>query len=206
LGIYQIPTEAGGGHLVQPRVIAQTVEIERAVIRIEGGQWSIEKDINQKEEVAISKRRVKISEQQFFDDVTLTNPQKEELRKFFDRSLAIGLFIKPGDNSLMLKYTLADNEYTFGVFRKNGSFQNFGIALVTSGIGHPEIGENYLEGLSVLLKDTYVHKDTNKFQWTVKKKNGQPVPIAECLGVTDKWLQLIEKTIDELNEIQENLA
>ena len=37
-GMFQLPEELGKGYLVLPRVVAQTIEIERAVIRIEDGK------------------------------------------------------------------------------------------------------------------------------------------------------------------------
>ena len=38
LAMYSLPESTGGGHLVLPRVVAQTLEVERAVIRIEEGR------------------------------------------------------------------------------------------------------------------------------------------------------------------------
>jgi hypothetical protein len=202
MAIYDLPPEAGGGHLVQPRVIVQTVEVERAIIRIEGGQWSSKAVSVREETTASSKRRTKVSEQQFFEDVALQDKDKESLHSFLEKARNLGLNTQSGDKSLKLKFAVGDDEHTFGVFRINGTFQNYGIALTTSEIGHPEIGENYLNRLAALLDNTYVYKGINKFQWTVKKKDNQPVSIIECLAITDEWLQLIEETINYLFDVQ----
>ena len=49
-----------------------------------------------------------------------------------------------------------------------------------------------------------VYYSPNKWVWTVKKGNNQEVTIADYLAVQDKWLAIIQETIDQLLKAQEN--
>ncbi len=51
-----------------------------------------------------------------------------------------------------------------------------------------------------------VAKPANKWIWTVKKGNNQEVTIAACLAVQDKWLAIIQDTVDQLLKAQEKGA
>jgi hypothetical protein len=202
-GIYQLPEENGSGYLVQPRIIARTVEIERAVIRIEDGK--IVADVPVKPEGA-SDKRTKISEQAFFDVLAEVDANTARgLQEFFSRVREKGLEIQPGQNSMKMKLITNDNELNLGTFNSDGSFQNFALAKVTEDMGYPEIGENYLSRLAALLGG-YVNKNTVRWRWAVKKDRGRNPTINECLAVQDKWLKLIEETITEIDKVQNHQA
>jgi len=199
VGIFQLPEELGEGYLIYPRVLAQTVVIERAVIRVEEGKWVAEMII-EPENRNVS-RRSKISEEAFFEELE-NRAMAQELRQFFDNLLQIGLILQPGQNSMKIKYTVGDTEFNLGTFNTNSTFQNYGIAAVTQQIGYPDIGEEYLHELASLFQDGFVSNTTpNKFRWTVKKKNNQYFTLAECLAVQDQWLELIQKTIARIDEV-----
>jgi len=201
VGIFRLPETFGNGYLALPRVVAQTVEIERAVIRIEQGRVIAEPPAAGGTKPGT---RTKISEQVFYEELAKVEPKTaRELQMFFDKAKGLGLYVEPGDNSMKLKFVSGDIELNFGVFRKDGSFQNYRIALMTERIGHPEIGETYLTRLASLFEGGYVQKPANKFIWTVKKGNNQNVTIVEVLAVQDKWLEIIQETIDELLKAQE---
>ena len=180
VGVFRVPPDFGTGYFVQPRVIAQTIEIERAVVRIEDGKLVVESLSVQGEKPSARPKRTKISEQQFYDVVEVDKKTVKDLASFLERARGMGLTVQPGQNSLMLKYELGDKEFNFGVFKTDGSFQNYGIAASTDKIGHPEIGEAYLNKLASLLENAYVYKSSDRFLWTVKKRSNQYPTIPEC--------------------------
>jgi len=205
VAIFQMPSHVGSGHLVLPRVVAQTVEVERAVIRIEDGKLVVEPtpEPSLGPGGKASPPRTKISEQVFYEKLAETDrPTSNELRSVLDGAKRMGWSVDPGKNSQMLKFKSGDVELNFGVFRTDGSFQNATIAGMTDRIGHREIGETYLTRLASLL-DGRVDKSKNIFFWTVKKSDGSNLKIAEVLAVRDKWLEIIQDTIDQLLKAQE---
>ncbi len=103
----------------------------------------------------------------------------------------------------MLKLSIEDIEYNLGTFKKNGTIRNYRIASYTERFGYPEIGEKYLEQLASLFEGGYVDKPSNKFAWTIKKRNNQYVTIAEVLAVQDRWFEIIRDTTNKLLAVQE---
>lgn len=204
IGIFRIPENSANAYLALPRIIAKTVEIERAVIRIEEG--NIVAELPPAEGTKTGTRRT-ISEQAFYEELAKADPRaSRELQEFLDRAKELGLYVEPGDNSLKLKFVSGDVELNLGVFRKDGTFQNYRIALMTERLGHPEIGEAYLTRLALLFQGAHVQKGANKFTWTVKKQNNQPLTIGEVLAVRTRWLEIIQDTISELSKVQEKDA
>lgn len=201
MGVFQLPKEIGEGFLVHPRLVTRTVEIERAVIRIEDGKLVAEMPPTLTP--TPGGKRTTITEQVFYEN--LDPKTAKALQEFFDKalSLGIGLEIDPGQSSLMLKLSIGDKEYNLGTFKQNGTFRNYHIARYTETFGYPEIIEKYLEQLASLFEGGYVDKPSNKFQWTVKKQNNQFITIAEVLAVQDRWLEIIRDTTNKLLAVQE---
>lgn len=204
MGIFQLPKEVGLGYLVHPRLVMRTVEIERAVIRIEDGKLVSEMPEPVKPLDPLSgRKRTTISEQVFYEN--LDPKTGKMLPEFFNKalSLGIGLEVDAGQGSLMLKLSIEDKEYNLGTFRQNGLFRNYRIASYTDRFGYPEIGEQYLERLASLIEGGYVDKPHNKFVWTVKKRANRFATIAEILDVQDRWLEIIRDTANKLLAVQE---
>ncbi len=201
IAIFRLPEQIGGGHLVLPRVVAQTVEVERSVIRIEEGRIVAELPA---EEGTKPGARTKISEQAFYERLAEIDARtSEDLRLFLDRAKKSNLFVEPGQNSLMLKFISDEIELNFGIFRTNGEFWNKRIAHLTERFGHPEIGETYLTRLAALIPTGYLYRTPNKWRWTVKKGDNEIATIRDVLNVQDKWLELIQDTINKLQDVQD---
>lgn len=204
ISIFELPKEVGTGYLVHPRLVTRTIEIERAVIRLESAHLIAELPASlDGKESQTTRKRTTISEQVFYESL---NPKTSKaLQGFFDRAtgLGIGLEKEPGQDSLMLKLLIGDKEYNLGAFKKNGTFRNYRIANYTQRFGYPEIGEEYLDRLASLFEGGYVDKPTNRFVWTVKKNKNQLITIDEILSVQDKWLELIRNTANKLLALQD---
>jgi hypothetical protein len=196
--IFHFPESLTYGYIVHPRVLTQTVEIERAVIRIEEGTWNAE--MAPESDNNLYSRRRKISEEVFFEELE-NRPAGEELRSFFSKLSQVGLTLQPGQYSINVKYIHGDREFNLGTFKTNGLFQNYNIAYITQQIGYPEIGEEYLEKLAPLFQDGSVYEPTSRFQWTIKKKDNQYFSVEEILAVQEKWLNIIQRTITRIDEI-----
>lgn len=204
ISVFHLPEKLGEGYLVHPRLVTRTVEIERAVIRIEDTKIVAEMPTEMqtiKRSLTTTTRRTTISEQAFYESLATDAATARALRLFLDkaRSSDSALQVEAGKGSLMLKFSTTDKEFNLGTFKQNGIFRNYGIAKTSEEIGHPEIGESYLEQLASLFEGGYVEKPAGKpFRWTVKKAGNQYVTIAECLAFQDRWLEMIRETIDKL--------
>jgi len=203
LGVFQLPDEIGKGYVVHPRIIAKTVEIERAIVRIDDGKIVAEPLPTGKNGTIA--RRTQISEQVFYENVQIDSGMVLKLKAFFEKAKNNGLIIQPGQNSMQLRSNLYD--INFGVFRTAGDFWNCGIAYTTNELGFPQIGENYLNRLANLFPGGYVLKTPDRFYWTVKVRVGNRLlTIAEVLAVQDQWLNIIQETLKELARIPEQTS
>lgn len=190
-------------YIVQPFVLARTLEIERAVIRIEGDGISAQPVTVVRQGDKNSPRATTTSEQIFFENLKLDSSIKERLRHFLSKATAQGLYAEPGknSNSLMLKSEIED--LNLGIFTTSNELYNTGIASKTFDLGCPVVGENYLKKFAALFPDAFVEQSKpNRFFWTVKKQN-RKLNIEEVLVVQDQWLKLIAETLDEFTKAQE---
>jgi hypothetical protein len=200
ISLFHLPKDVGEGFLVQPRVIAQTLEIERAVVRVEGGKIFAETPPKQITKSSSGARRTKISEQIFFENLEeIDRKMASDLRTFFDKAQDIGFVITQGQSAMFLKS--ADETFNFATFTKDGNFKNYAIASHTENLGYPEIGEQYLEQLASLFDNAYVDKAKRKFNWTIKAGKNQPLLISEFLTQQDSALKIFEDTLNELNDM-----
>src|SRR5437588_7148690 len=81
-----MPNDAAG-HLVLPRVVAQKVEIERAVVRIIDGRIIAESTSEPPTKPGTAVARTKISEQVFYEKLAEMDPlTSNKLRTFLDKA------------------------------------------------------------------------------------------------------------------------
>ncbi len=198
-GVFRLPSQKEE-YIVQSRLVTQTIEVERAVFRIEDNQ--IVSDAPIASESTHNRKRTKVSEQVFFEKLNIDATTKASLRSFLEKAQNVGLYVEPGQNSVKLKSSLYD--INFGLFKTNGEFYNCGITSTTEEMGQPQIGEDYLRQLAELLDNGFVKPSDNRFWWTVRikmKKGDRYATAAEVLGVQDKWLKVIQKTLDRISKL-----
>ncbi len=84
MGFFQLPKEIGEGYLVHPRLVTRTVEIGRAVIRIEDGKLIVDMPPTPPTPGA---KRTTITEQVFYENL---DPKiAKALQEFFDKALSL---------------------------------------------------------------------------------------------------------------------
>ncbi len=199
INVYQLPEALGASKLVAPRVLARTVEIERAVVRLEEGQLVGAPAVSQSVVTSgTTGRRTTITEQHFYEALDQLDPElSAQVQAFLVKTGELGLIIDFGSAYLMIK--TPDKQFNFGGFSPAGHMRNFGIAQKTEELGLGPIGEQYLDQLAALLSDASVNKTPGKFDWTVEKMDGSYVPITDCMAVQAEWLTLIEQTLVRIN-------
>lgn len=197
--VYQLPETVSQARLVLPRVLARTVEIERAVVRIEEGRLVTTTPELQKSPPTISRRRTTITEQYFYEALDRIDPNLSgQVKAFLVKTGELGLIVDPTAAYLMIR--TPDKQLNFGGLSPAGYLRNYGIAQKTEELGLGAIGEHYLDQLAALLPDATVNKIPGKFDWSVEKKDGSAVSLTECMAVQTEWLALIEKTLKQITQ------
>lgn len=199
--VFELPEILGKGFLVHPRIIARTVEIERTIIRLEHESMVSESLALETKSRSAGGTRIKITEEEFYKDLKIADPSAVELLPgFIEKCKDLGFYMKFGDSSLMLHWdNSSDYNFNFATFRKDGKIHTNYFLEKTDRIGHREIGEQYLERLASLI-DGEVIKSGNLWVWHVKKNNDLPT-ISETLKKEEEWLELIQETVERINQV-----
>ena len=192
--VYRLPSNDDSRVLVQPRILCRTVEVERLVVRVEGASIVVEPPKTPKDE----SKRTRISEQVFYETVKAEKADDvKALKEFFGSVGRLGLVAEPGDKSLKLKSE--DGQFTFAVFNLNGTVQNFSLALRGRELGIERLVDAYYDAFAELFPDGNVDRSSGPFRWTVRRA-GQPLTLADCMQVRDRWFDLLERTIGEIHQ------
>ena len=193
LGLIELPVYENKEEkelIITPRILAKTKEIERIIYRI--SEKSIEED-NLPEQA--EEKSQTISEKVYFEQLkkNIGTEKMKEVEQFL-ATLYSQYNIKPslgGKTRATINLRLP-NDYNFGVIYDNGTFRFF--------------GKNYASGQPL---HQYMHKLADivngQFAWScIKKADGKWVNILDLLEVKDKWIAILEETIEEIYKLEEN--
>ena len=191
-------------YVVQPRILANSYSIERAVIRVDQqGTVLVEQPAQEnKARGAPAGKRTTISEEQFYEELaTATNRQvATELNEFTDRLSKIDVNPSFGSSSLNLRwFPESTQKMNFGSIRKNGTVDTDPANWVPTKIGRPEIGERYQDALKEILGGKVLKaKNGTGFTIRVVRPDNIFFTLGDFLTVKDQWFDLIVRTQDEL--------
>jgi len=197
----------GSGVLVQPGVLLQTIEVERAVVRLEGerlmaggpgssaGTWDLAST------PASRPRRRTVSLQVFLERFAAETDAEvaARLEGFLDRATDLGLDIDFGTGTIILRFEREGVTMNFGIFRADGRFENRGAANVKGPKGEP-IGLGYVEGLASLFGGFVVKKSDNPWHWAARNVDGSRLWIEQLLDREEDVLRVMELAVRELED------
>ncbi|MCY4498111.1 MAG: hypothetical protein OXC14_12570 [Rhodospirillaceae bacterium] len=199
LAMFELPAEnTPGGLIVEPRILARTVEIERAIVRRADSGVVVEEPASPKGKQAV--RRITVDE--FYNEVgKLDAALPDRLRRFFGRVEDLGLNLTSGDTYLELSWRRLDgNVVRFGRLYASGRLDTAYIARAAEKYGDVDVGVKYLEALCDLIPNSSVKKERDTHLWRVVVNGGTP-GFALALRRTDDWVDAIERTMDAFNRL-----
>ncbi|MCF6312019.1 MAG: hypothetical protein L3J39_06170 [Verrucomicrobiales bacterium] len=193
IDVFRTAVSKAESWVIIPTVQAKTVEIERAVIRIEENAsigaiaTPTSKQISTNPK---SRRRGAITEQVFFERLAESAPtQIRALKELLSQLESRQIDIEPGASSLLIKAT--DAKFIFVIINTQGQIKSFGM-------GGTELGEKYIARLARLFSDGKVQESKNKAYWSVRDSEGNLFEIEEFLKHAESWLSLVDEILDEI--------
>jgi hypothetical protein len=192
--LYKLNHNERSSILIQPRIIAKTVEVERAVIKIEGDATKIRASLSSPDKKAAktgsASRRGTITEQVFFEEIEEEFPGlSEQLKMLFQSAEQRGLLLDAGSSAMMIKSP--DKQFNFLAFQRDGTIRNYGC-------GSSKLGRAYMQKLAELFDDTIVYEASNGFHSTVKNGDDTYLNVRDILGKQQQWFTLIDSVQSEL--------
>ena len=166
--------------LVQPRVLAKTVELGRLIVRAEPGVV-IESESRTPEKV--TKTQPTLTEAILIEEIAGTSDLSHQLRELFTRLREEGFRLEPLKTGLKV---IPDGfKLNLLVWERQGTVRNYGC-------GDSDLGRSYLERLAALLPDAMVTAPKSPWESTVAHADGSPIRTEEMIAIAESWLDLIK--------------
>ena len=198
LGLWRAP---GGEVLVTPRVVARTVQIERAVVRLEAGMSAAAPGASRIEPVAASASAPRtLTEAAFDEELEKHAPGlAPRLRAFVASLEPLGVY---GDlkASLLLKAPLADGRATsLATIDTQGRVFTDGVPAAAMALGRLDLADAYKAALAAALPGGAVQA-TGKVMGVRLVVDGRTPTLAQLIDHSDAWAAAISDYLHGLQE------
>jgi hypothetical protein len=195
LAMFELPARAG--YLVQPRVLARTLNIERGIVTVDEMASIARIEMPIAPTGGPKVRRTTISEEKFFEELSSSDAQlPERLRAFLDEIEQLGIQPVYGQSSLILRWQ-PDETHKFNlgnVNTKGEVWTNFNWR--PESIGRLDLSHRYLERLADLVVGGFVDRTRKPANWYAAAKGGGPVRLSDLLDKPSEWRAAIEEFIE----------
>ena len=194
---------------IQPRVLARTREVTRAVVEIRGSIAPSQVQVTIPDEKSSTPgiRKI-ISEEEFFGELSQSiKPEFIELvRWVLDEAPKHDIEVKWADFGVTFRYydNITSNLFSFGTFHRGGLFRNTQRLIrqcEKAGISR-QIARDYLDGLAKLIPGSRRVKTPTS---EVLKLNGKWPPIVLLLSNKELWFNLIDETLEDIRKALEDV-
>jgi len=203
LGLIEVAIFHAPDHslIVHPRILARTLNIERAVVKLASDSIVAEPVIN-KTVMEQTARPMSMTEEIFFGKLeSASHDAARELRRLLNLAdeKELRIFLSPATKSAALKWESVDGKvFNLGGFNLDGNLTTYSVGWVPSEIGKLELAHEYLGKLSSIAGGS-VRKTKDPTQWCVVKNGTTPPKAMDVLSKTEAWLDLISEYQAKLN-------
>jgi hypothetical protein len=200
LGIVEMPVFRlpQGGVIVQPRVLARTINIERGIVKVADGHRAIVEPVPERGADG-RERTTSISQERLLEMLVKVDPAlPSAIESFADRAADLGVVLDTAPKSLQFRWRgPEDLSFALGGIDERGELLTYNVGWVPNAIGRLELAHEYLEKIANLIGG-YVRKTTNSAQWYVTLRSRQ-TPVMVLLTRQDEWLAVIKEYIEKLS-------
>ena len=192
LSLWRLPM--GQGVLVQPRILMRTVQIERAVVRIDGGMTLTPAPLPADTTVS---RSTTLSETQFFEHLAQVQADlPERLRTFLTELEPLGVYtdVKRG---LSIRWRGPDDRsFHLGVVDRTGGVGTDYVNWSADSVGRVDLSHAYLDHLAPLVGGV-VRRTPKQTGWWVSVDGAYP-QLDRLLDRAEDWKEAIVSYIESI--------
>ena len=196
--VFRIDNE---GFIVVPRILAQTVTIERGIVTVNGdlGGFRIESPTGVIARSSSAKRR-SISIEQGLEALRNNVPVAcQRLEQFLSCIGERKIVLEPATKSLVIRwYSPDDSAFSLGIITLDGNFDTYNVGWGLKEIDRLEIAHNYLKDIAMLV-GAKIRESEKPENWNIRNPDGKPVPAAMVLANPEALLQSIDRYTNALN-------
>lgn len=183
--LFKVP--GGENILVQPRILAKTVELGRLIVKAEPGVTiaNVSSPAVQKSGVAAT-----LSETMLVEEMAGNSELADKLRRLFGRIKEEGFRLDPLKSGM--KVQPEGMKMNLLVFERTGTVRNYGC-------GTSDVGRAYLDRLASLIPSaTVLVGSDNGWSSTVIHNDRSQVRAEEIIACEDAWIELIRDVRNQL--------
>jgi len=200
MSVFQLPEPQG--YLIQPRVLARTINIERAIVRVASESVAVEA-VPSAGPTAV--RRSSIGLERFLEALGAQGPS---LQRFLDRAQEHSIDVDVIDG-LNLKYRHGgtDRKFNLGTITKQAQLDTTAVGWKPNAIGQLALAHDYLEELARLVGGEVRQTPKPESRRVVVRGGTASPDIGLFLEKADGWLEIIDRYVERLSnavETQEN--
>lgn len=202
MSLWRVPET--GQVLVQPKVLTRTVQIERAVVRVEEGVAIRPASIQPV--AAATAKAVTLSEETFYETLAASDPSLPDRLKSFIAALEpLGVFSEV-KRSLSLKWRAPDGQtFHLGSVDLSGKLVTDYAQWSAYTVGRLDLATRYQEALAALLPGGAVKRTPKETGWHIAIGNQSP-PVSTVLANGDAWARVIADYITSLEQALQEAA
>jgi hypothetical protein len=195
MALFKLPS---GSFLIQPRILARTVNIERGIVKFADGQVTID-PVPQE----TSQPRT-ISEEQMREELQEAAPEAAAaLDRFEETAKNLGVVVEPASKSLIVRWRGPDDaDYNLGGLTPDGKLKTKMVNHRPATIGRIDLAHEYLVKVASLLGGK-VRQTEKQTHWYVEGANTGLPDAIDLLSRQEEWLDIIRWYTEELNTATE---
>lgn len=195
LTVFQAPA---GGFVIQPRILARTVNIERGIVRIADVNITVEAT-PAATSTSSERKRTSISQDTLLESIAKEEPElPDALGLFLERAERLDVFLGSASKSLQIRWRAPNGEaWALGGITLAGELMTYNVNWGLAELGRLDLSHEYIKSLAALL-ECEVRKAT---EWHIVLPGTKSPPKAiQLLRRPDEWVALIAHYTDRLKQ------
>ncbi len=202
LSVHRLPED--DTYLVQPRILARTVNIERGIVRLgsDGLFISAPAEVGRSHSAG-GGRRTSITHEMFYEQLAISDPiLPRKLQKFVERLEPLGV-LPDLRRAMSLKWQRPDgNSFNLASITSNEEVRTDLLEWAADTPEEKSVCRSYVQVLAAAIDGNVIKNDE---AWFVSK-DGNPPTIVMLLETQDQWLAAIEAFTDQLAHLKAQLS
>ena len=191
MAIYKLPSQE---ILVQPRILARTLNIERAIVSLSSTSFASQVVIGQPPSTH-GERAMSLTDETFFERLSEASPEAAGALKHFSEVVnERGVFLDVASKSATLRWESGQGKaYSLGGIDLQGRLSTYSVCWTPQKIGRVDLGHRYLADLSLMM-GAQVKQTKSPDQWyIVKAGTSTTLPQAiDALRNPEAWSKLVD--------------
>jgi hypothetical protein len=196
IATFKLPTQ---GFIIQPRVLARTVNIERGIVRL--GDDRITMELSRK---PLSAQPTSISLDQLLETLEKVAPDvPPALAHFQEEAKELGIFVEPASKSLQIRWRGRDDvDYALANITTEGQLRTMRVNFKPDRIGRVDLAHEYLAKIAALI-GSKVRQTRDPKGWYVEGTKNRLPDAMDLLSRSSEWVDIIRWYASELDSALE---